>query len=46
MSRYEYMKFLLRYFPLDIIGQYKIMDLLDKNGFVYLEIRKGMCGLN
>ena len=42
MSRYEYMKFLLRYFPLDIIGQYKIMDLVDKYGFVYVKICKGM----
>ena len=46
MARYEYMEIPLRWFPQDIIGQYKIMDLLDKNGFVYLEIRKGMCGLN
>ena len=35
----------LRWFPQDIIDQYKIMDLVDKDGFVYVEIRMGMYGL-
>ena len=46
MARYEYMKIPLRWFPQYIIDQYKIMDLVDKDGFVYVNICKGMYGLN
>ena len=42
MSRFEYMKISWQYFPQDIIDQYNIMDLVDKYGFVYVNIRKGM----
>ena len=35
----------MRWFPQDIIDQYKIMDLVDKDGFVYVKIRKGMYSL-
>ena len=35
----------LRYFPQDIIDQYNIMYLVDKYGFVYVDLRKGMYGL-
>ena len=45
MAHYEYMKIPMRWFPQDIIEQYKIMDLLDKDGFVYVDICKGMYGL-
>ena len=45
MSRFEYKKIPLRWFPQDIIDQYKIMDLVDRDGFVYVEIQKGVCGL-
>ena len=45
MERYKYMKIPLRWFPQDIIDQYKIMDLVEKDGFVYVEICKGMYGL-
>ena len=46
MPHYEYIKIPMRWFPQDIIDQYKIMDLVDKDGFVYVEIRKGMYSLN
>ena len=42
MVRYEYIKILLLWFPQDIIAQYKTMDLVDKDIFVYVEIRKGI----
>ncbi len=44
LNRYEYMKMPLSLFPQDIIEHY---GLLDKaiNGYVYMEIHKGMYGL-
>ena len=45
MTRSEYTKIPLRWFPQDIIDQYKIMDLVDRDGFVYVEIQKVMYGL-
>ena len=36
------MKIPLRWFPQEIIDQYKIMDLVYKYGFVYVDIRKDM----
>ena len=42
MSRYEYMKTPLSWFPHDIIDQYKIMHLVKKYGFVFVKICKGM----
>jgi len=44
LDRYEYMKIPLTLFPADIIEYYKMMDkALD--GYVYMEIQKGMYGL-
>lgn len=44
LDRYEYMKMPIALFPDDIIKYYKLMDkVLD--GYVYMEIRKGMYGL-
>ena len=44
LDRYEYMKMPIALFPADIIKYYKLMDkVLD--GYVYMEIRKGMYGL-
>jgi hypothetical protein len=44
LDRYEYMKMPLSLFSQDIIDHY---GLLDKalNGYIYMEIRKGMYGL-
>ena len=36
------MKIPLCFFAQDIIDQYKIMDLVDKDGFFYVDIRKGV----
>ena len=44
MSCYEYMKIPLRWFPQGIIDQYKIMNLLDKDKFSHVDIRKGIYG--
>ena len=45
MLRFEYTKIPLQWFPQYIIDQYSIMDLVDKDGFVYVDIRKGMYGI-
>ena len=45
MDNYEYMRLPLHSIPDDIIAQYNLLALaLD--GWVYLEIRKGMPSLN
>ena len=44
MERYEYMKISLDILPEEIITQYNLCQLAS-NGWVYLEIRKGMSGL-
>ena len=36
------MKIPLQRFPQDINNQYKIVDLVDKDGVLYVNIRKGM----
>ena len=45
MVRYEYMKLALSCIPDEIIEHYSLCTL-SSNGWVYLEIRKGMPGLN
>jgi hypothetical protein len=44
LSTYEYMRLQISILPLDIIEKYKLTHLAV-NGWVYLEIRKGMYGL-
>ena len=44
MSRYEYMRIPIWMLPYDIIDQYNLKPLFH-NGFVYVEIRRGMYGL-
>ena len=44
MRRYEYMKISLAILPEEIIAQYNLLQLAS-NGWVNLEIRKGMPGL-
>jgi hypothetical protein len=44
MERYEYMRVPIHMIPTDIIESYKLAPLV-KNGFVYVEIRRGMYGL-
>ena len=45
MVDFEYMKLPLSMFPQDIIDQYNLKDLVAADGYVYMEIRKGMPGL-
>jgi hypothetical protein len=45
MKRYEYMRMKLQDIPDEIVEQYKLKEKVDKNGFVYVEIRRGMYGL-
>jgi hypothetical protein len=45
LPRFEYMKMLLSRFPEEIVNKYNL-DSLAIDGWVYIEIRKGMYGLN
>ena len=45
MSHFKYTKIPLQWFPQDIIDQYNIMYLVEKDGFVYFDILKVMYGL-
>ena len=45
MERFKYMKLKLSDFPEDFFTLYNLVSKVDKNGFVYLEIRRGMYGL-
>jgi hypothetical protein len=44
LHRYEYMRMLLSKFPEEIINRYNLKELAV-DGWVYIEIRKGMYGL-
>ncbi|KAI2496641.1 Reverse transcriptase (RNA-dependent DNA polymerase) [Fragilaria crotonensis] len=44
MDRYEYMRVPIWMLPAAIVAQYNLTDLFD-DGFVYVEIRRGMYGL-
>ena len=44
MEEFEYMQLPLAIIPQEIIDQYKLQDI-QRNGIVYMEIRKGMPGL-
>ncbi len=44
LNRFEYMKMPLSLFPQDIIDHYGLNDKA-LNGYVYMEIHKGMYGL-
>ena len=45
MAHPDFMKISLKYFPEDIIKKYNLMQLVDSNGYVYIQINKGMYGL-
>ena len=45
MDRYEYMRMKLKMFPDDVIEEYNLCDKVEPNGYVYIEVRKGMYGL-
>ena len=45
MADPEYMRLRLEIIPKEIILKYNLRDLVDEEGWVYIEIRKGMYGL-
>ncbi len=45
MDRYEYLKILYSMIPEEIRLQYNLADLVEPDGYVYCEVRKGMYGL-
>ncbi len=42
MKEYEYMQLRLQIIPDEIICQYNLRDLVDEQGWVYVEIQMGM----
>jgi hypothetical protein len=44
MARYEYMRLPIAIIPQEIIDEYQLLDIVH-NGFIYMEIRRGMYGL-
>ena len=45
MARAEYMRIHSKYFPPEIKSLYMIDSIIDSDGYVYVEINKGMYGL-
>ena len=45
LERYEYLRMKVKKFPQDIIELYKLQENATADGFVYVEVRKGMYGL-
>ena len=45
METYEYMRLPLNIIPQDIINWYKLTKLVHSDGYVYIEIQRGMYGL-
>ena len=45
MSRPEYMKVHIKHFPKDIVEKYNLNNKVSKDGYIYIQIKKGMYGL-
>ena len=45
LSWYEYLRLRLDNFPEDMIAQYNLKDIITSDGYVYMEVRRGMYGL-
>ena len=45
MAIFEYARFNRKNIPEELIKLYKLQELFDANGWIYIEIRKGMYGL-
>ena len=45
LARYEYLLLKLSNLPDDVIEEYNLKEKTTNDGFVYVEVRKGMCGL-
>ena len=44
MDRPEFLRMKIENFPDDVIGQYKLKDIVDAKGFVMIRVEKGMYG--
>ena len=45
MKRYEYLRLKISTLPNKVIEKYQPRDKVDSNGYVYVEIRRGVYGL-
>jgi len=45
MDRYEYLKMKIEHFPEDVIEAYNLREKVTPDGYLYVEVRKGMYGL-
>ena len=45
MPRYEYMRVPIAWILDEIILEYNLWEIVDDEGYIYMEIRKGMYGL-
>ena len=45
LARYEYLRLKVSNLPEDVIEQYGLKDKTTSEGYIYVEIRKGMYGL-
>ncbi len=45
MTRYEYVQIKIDNEPGEIIKQYNLREKMDKDGYLYIEVQKGMYGL-
>ena len=45
MTRFKYMRLKLSDLPDNVVRHYKLDDKVTKDGYVYVEIRRGMYGL-
>ena len=45
MSRYDYIRMKLEMFPDDVIAEYNLREKVEPDGYVYIEVHKGMYGL-
>ena len=45
LTRYEYVRLRITDIPDEIVQQYKLKDKVTAEGYIYLEVRKGMYGL-
>ena len=41
----EYMRVPFRHFPADIVRRYNLTNIVTKNGYIFIKIKKGMYGL-
>ena len=45
LTQFQYMRIHTKYLTEEFRKEYNMEELIDKNGYIYCEIRKGMYGL-